>query len=43
MELLKKNIDLVVLAAEAVLGLAILRLVPCKWPIEVTEMCRHRD
>jgi hypothetical protein len=43
MELLKKNIDLVVLAAEAVLGLVILRQVPCKWPIDVTEMCRHRD
>jgi hypothetical protein len=43
MELFKKNIDLVVLAAEAVLGLVILRQVPCKWPKEVTEMCRHRD
>jgi hypothetical protein len=35
MELLKKNIDIVVLAAEAVVGLAILKLVPCKWSCEV--------
>jgi hypothetical protein len=35
MELLKKNIDMAVLAAEAVLGLAILRFVPCKLSLEV--------